>query len=60
MTESFVVMYLLSNSDLRLRVKLMNLIKYQRPIPMLITSFKSIFDPNPTYCLNNEIGWVLH
>jgi hypothetical protein len=42
-------MYLLSNSDHKLRISLMNIIKNYIPIPLYITRFKNIFDQFPTY-----------
>ncbi len=45
-------MYLIKNSENRLRIELMNLIKSIMPIPLYITDFKSIFDRNAELNLN--------
>ena len=59
MNESFVLMYLLSNSDSQLKIQLMNLVKNLMPIPLFITEFKNIFDINLNDSLNEEIIWIL-
>ncbi len=45
-------MYLFNNSDQRLRIQLMNLIKGLMPIPIYINKFKNIFDKNSKLNLN--------
>jgi hypothetical protein len=46
-------MYLLSNSDHKLKIELINLVKNLMPIPLYITKFETIFDHTPTFELNS-------
>ena len=41
--SNFILTYLLSNSESRLRITLMNLLKTNYPIPMYFKQFKSIY-----------------
>jgi hypothetical protein len=59
MNESFVLMYLLTNSEHKLRIALMNLVKNFMPIPLFIAQFSNIFERSPRFELNEEIYWVL-
>jgi hypothetical protein len=59
MNENFVLMYLLANSDEKLKIKLMNLVKNMMAIPLYITHFKTIFDISISLQPNSEILWVL-
>ena len=45
-------MYLIKNSENRLRIELMNLTKDIMPIPFYVTDFKTIYDINAPLLLN--------
>ena len=59
MNESFVFMYLLQNSDEKLKIQLMNLVKNMMPLPIYINQIDHILDMKENYVLNNELIWIL-
>lgn len=60
MNESFVAMYLLYNSDEKLRIILMKLIEKLQPLPMYFKNFQHILSVNDTKITKNkQLIWVL-
>ena len=53
MNESFLLMYLLRNSDQKLKIELMNLVKNFTPLPLFINEFSSILEPSENLCKNS-------
>jgi hypothetical protein len=48
-------MYILSNSNQKLKNSFIDSAERQMPIPLYIASFQSIFDPKPTLQLNSTV-----
>jgi hypothetical protein len=45
-------MYLLVNSEKKLRIEIMSLVKIAMPLPLFLSDFHNIFDPLPRIKLN--------
>lgn len=44
MNETFILVYLLINSQSRLKIELMNLVKNRMPLPIYLNRFSHIFN----------------
>ena len=57
---TFLLYYILYNSEPKLRIEIMNLVKHDMPLPLYLRQFSSITNISNSWKINEEIFWILN